>query len=62
MDSDEFSTWWAGKVTTEDGALNICRKYYGVTKKKIIPKTFKKKTEQCVFCEFGLINVSGGYI
>lgn len=32
MDSDEFSTWSAGKVTTEDGSLNICRKYYGVTK------------------------------
>lgn len=32
MGSDEFSTWSAGKETTEDGSLNICRKYYGVTK------------------------------
>lgn len=32
MDSDEFSTWSAGKVTTEGGSLNSCGKYYGVTK------------------------------
>lgn len=31
MGPDEFSTWWAGKESAQDGTLNICRKYYGVT-------------------------------
>lgn len=54
MDCNEVSTWSDGKVTTKDGSVNICRKYYGVTK-----ITFN--LEKFCFLFFNSIKSSGGY-